>query len=164
MSGEIFCHTSKNAVCVFVKNSRYFHKTYYFTSIQSHGKKLYFHIYGRYIDIVDTGFSYERELIVCSFLQDFSKRKGSSSTYSAMHILRFCFVQQYWKACLIYTAMILGIHSYEKCFVNYANTTERLLATWCVKTNKQTKAKNKQTNTNKNKNKQTNKQKQNKKQ
>ena len=29
-------------------------------------------------DIVDTAFSYERELIVCSFLQDFSKGKGSS--------------------------------------------------------------------------------------
>ena len=29
-------------------------------------------------DIVDTPFSYERELIVCSFLQDFSKGKGSS--------------------------------------------------------------------------------------
>ena len=28
--------------------------------------------------IVDTAFSYERELIVCSFLQDFSKGKGSS--------------------------------------------------------------------------------------
>ena len=29
-------------------------------------------------DIVDSAFSYERELIVCSFLQDFSKGKGSS--------------------------------------------------------------------------------------
>ena len=29
-------------------------------------------------DIVDTAFSYERELIVCLFLQDFSKEKGSS--------------------------------------------------------------------------------------
>ena len=29
-------------------------------------------------DIVDTAFSYERKLIVCSFLQDFSKGKGSS--------------------------------------------------------------------------------------
>ena len=29
-------------------------------------------------DIVDTVFSYERELIVCSFLQDISKEKGSS--------------------------------------------------------------------------------------
>ena len=29
-------------------------------------------------DIVDTALSYERELIVCSFLQDFSKGKGSS--------------------------------------------------------------------------------------
>ena len=29
-------------------------------------------------DIVDTVFSYEGELIVCSFLQDFSKGKGST--------------------------------------------------------------------------------------
>ena len=29
-------------------------------------------------DVVDTTFSYERELIFCSFLQDFSKGKGSS--------------------------------------------------------------------------------------
>ena len=29
-------------------------------------------------DIVDTAFSYERELIVCSFLPDFSMGKGSS--------------------------------------------------------------------------------------
>ena len=37
-------------------------------------KKLYLHIF----DIVDTAFSYERELLFCSFLQDFSKGKGSS--------------------------------------------------------------------------------------
>ena len=30
------------------------------------------------IDIVDTAFNYERDLIICSFLQDFSKVKGSS--------------------------------------------------------------------------------------
>ena len=30
------------------------------------------------IDIVDAAFSYERELIVCSFLQISSKVKGSS--------------------------------------------------------------------------------------
>ena len=29
-------------------------------------------------DIVDAAFSYKRELIVCSFVQDFSKGKGSS--------------------------------------------------------------------------------------
>ena len=29
-------------------------------------------------DMVDTAFSYEREMIVSSFLLDFSKRKGSS--------------------------------------------------------------------------------------
>ena len=29
-------------------------------------------------DIVDTALSYERELTVCSFLQDFSKGKGNS--------------------------------------------------------------------------------------
>jgi len=30
------------------------------------------------LDIVDTAFSYERNLIVCSFLQDFSKEKESN--------------------------------------------------------------------------------------
>ena len=29
-------------------------------------------------DIVDTAFSYEREMIVCSFLKDFSEGKGST--------------------------------------------------------------------------------------
>ena len=47
---------------------------YNFTSIHFHAKKLYLHIF----DTVDTAFNYERELIVCSFLQDFSKVKGSS--------------------------------------------------------------------------------------
>ena len=37
-------------------------------------KKLYL----RMFDIVDTVFSYERELIICLFLQDFSTGKGSS--------------------------------------------------------------------------------------
>ena len=35
-------------------------------------------MYLHMLDIVDTYFSCERELIVCSFLQDFSKGKGSS--------------------------------------------------------------------------------------
>ena len=35
-------------------------------------------IYICVIYIVDAAFSYERELIVCLFLQDFSTRKGSS--------------------------------------------------------------------------------------
>ena len=47
---------------------------YNFTSIHSHAKKLYLHMF----DIVDTAISYERELVVCSFLHDFSKGKGSS--------------------------------------------------------------------------------------
>ena len=37
-------------------------------------KKLYLYLY----DIIDTAFSYERELTVCSFLQDFSNGKGSN--------------------------------------------------------------------------------------
>ena len=65
---------SKNAICAFLKHSIHFHLTYSFTSIPSHAKKLYLHMF----DIVDTAFSYERELITCSFLQDFSKGKGSS--------------------------------------------------------------------------------------
>ena len=65
---------SKNAVCAFTKHSRYFHSTYYFTSIHSHAKKLYLHMF----DIVDTAFDFERKLIICSFLQDFPKGKGSS--------------------------------------------------------------------------------------
>ena len=43
-------------------------------SLQStHAKKLHIHIF----DIVDTAFNYERELIVCPFLLDFSKEKES---------------------------------------------------------------------------------------
>ena len=57
-------------MCIY---SRYFHLTYNFTSIHSHAKKLYLHMF----HIVDTVFSYVRELIVCSYLQDFSNRKGS---------------------------------------------------------------------------------------
>ena len=45
-----------------------------FNSIHSHVKRLYLHM----LDIVDTPFGYERELIVCLFLQDFFKVKGSS--------------------------------------------------------------------------------------
>ena len=45
---------SKNAVCAFIDHSRYFHKTYTFTSMHTHAKKLYLHMF----DIVDT--SYER--------------------------------------------------------------------------------------------------------
>ena len=47
---------------------------YSFTSIHSQAKKLYL----RMFDLVDTTFSYEIELIVCSFLQDFTKGKGSN--------------------------------------------------------------------------------------
>ena len=46
---------------------------YNFYLIHSHAKKLYLHFF----DIVDTAFSCERELIVCSFPQDFFKGKGS---------------------------------------------------------------------------------------
>ena len=55
-----------------IKHSRYTcFKMYNFTSIHSHAKTLYLHMF----DTVDTAFSYERELIV-SFLQDLSKGKG----------------------------------------------------------------------------------------
>ena len=62
---------SKNAVCAFIKHNRYFNCVYNFTSIHSHAKRLYFHIF----DVVDTAFSYEKELIVCSFLEDFFQGK-----------------------------------------------------------------------------------------
>ena len=39
-----------------------------------HAKKLYLHM----LDVVDTVFSHEWELIICAFLQDFSKGKRSS--------------------------------------------------------------------------------------
>ena len=45
-----------------------------FTPTHSYAKKLYLHMF----DLVDTVFSYESELFVCSFLQDFSMGKGSS--------------------------------------------------------------------------------------
>ena len=65
---------SKHAVCAFIKHNRYFYLTYSFTSIHSHAKKLHLHV----LSIVDTAFSNESELISYSFLQDFSKGKGSS--------------------------------------------------------------------------------------
>ena len=81
MAPHIFMHVSaisdlpgKKTVCAFIKHSRYFHYTYNITSIHSCAKKLFFHM----LDIIDTAFGYEREVIVCSFLQDFSKGKGSS--------------------------------------------------------------------------------------
>ena len=43
-------------------------------------------------DIVDTAFSNQRELIIWSFLQGFSKIKKVACNLSAMHILRFYFV------------------------------------------------------------------------
>ena len=43
-------------------------------------------------DMTDTAFSYEREFIVCSFLQDFSEGIGSS--LQLMHMLHFYFVGQ----------------------------------------------------------------------
>ena len=45
-------------------------------------------------DIIDAAFSYERELIVCSFLQDFPREKEVACKWSAMHILRFYFAGQ----------------------------------------------------------------------
>ena len=44
------------------------------TSIHSHSKTLYVNMF----DTEDTTFSYKIELIVWSFLQDFSKGKGSN--------------------------------------------------------------------------------------
>ena len=64
------------------------------TAIHTFAKKLYLRVF----DIVDTAFSSERELIVCSFLQDFSMEKGSSlQLICKMNILRFYFV---WHICL----------------------------------------------------------------
>ena len=64
-------------MCDFKKHSKYIsinHVAYNFTPMYSHAKKLYLHIF----DIIVTAFSYERYLIVYSFLQDFPKGKGSS--------------------------------------------------------------------------------------
>ena len=66
----------ENAVCTFIKHSRYFHRPYNFTSIHSHAKKLYLHMVG----IVDTVFSYESELIRCSFYK-ISPRKKEVACY-----------------------------------------------------------------------------------
>ena len=63
---------------------------YYFTLIHSHAKKLYLNMF----DMVDTAFSYEKEWIICSFLQEFSNGKGSSCNSSATHILHYYFVGQ----------------------------------------------------------------------
>ena len=75
---------SQNAACAFIKDSRYFHQTHNFTSIQSYAIKLYLQM----LDIADTAFSYERELID-RLLISVSKGKGSSLQLIAMHILHF---------------------------------------------------------------------------
>ena len=56
-----------------MKYRRYFYLRYNFPSIHFHAKMLYLHMF----DIVDTVFSFERKLIVCSFLQKFLQRKES---------------------------------------------------------------------------------------
>ena len=47
---------NKNAVCEFIKHSRYIYLTNNFTSIHSHAERLYLHMF----DLVDTAFSYEK--------------------------------------------------------------------------------------------------------
>ncbi len=69
---------SKNAVSINIKLSRYIHLMSNFSSIHFHTKRLYVHMF----DIVDTPFSYRRQLIVCSSLQEFSKTKEST-----MHVI-----------------------------------------------------------------------------
>ena len=77
---------------------------YNFISIHSYAKKLYLHMFGT----VDTVFSYERELIVCSFLQDFSKGKESNLQLTAMYILHFYFEGRITVPSKRYTAKLLS--------------------------------------------------------
>ncbi len=65
---------SKNAVSTNLRYSRYIHLMSNFSSIHFHTKRLYEHMF----DIVDTAFSYGRELIVCLSLQEFSKTKENT--------------------------------------------------------------------------------------
>ncbi len=65
---------SKNTISTNIKHSRYFHLMSNFWSFHYCGKRLYIHM----SDIVGTPFSYGRELIVCSSLQEFSKTKEST--------------------------------------------------------------------------------------
>ena len=69
---------------------------YNFTSIHSLAKKLYLHMFY----IVDTAFSYEKELIVCSFPQEFSKGKESSLQLICNVHTEFYFVGQNFNALL----------------------------------------------------------------
>ena len=63
-----------NAVSTNIKHSRYIPLMSNFSSIDFRTKRLYLLMF----DIVDTPFSYGRELIVYSSLQEFSKTKGST--------------------------------------------------------------------------------------
>ncbi len=65
---------SKNAVSTNTKHSRYIHLMSNFSSIHFHTKRLYVHTF----DLVDTLFSYERGLIDCLSLQEFSQTKEST--------------------------------------------------------------------------------------
>ncbi len=60
-----------------IKHSRYIHLMSNFSSIHFHAKRLYVHMF----DIVYTPFSYERGLMVCSSLQEFSKTKEESTLH-----------------------------------------------------------------------------------
>ncbi len=99
ISTLLFCMSapqSKNTVSTNIKHSRYIHLMSNFLSIHSHIKWLYVQFY--MFDIVDTPFSYGRELIVCSSLQVFfhSKRK-----YSACDLkCRYC-VFTLWGRCAL---------------------------------------------------------------
>ena len=94
---------SKNAVCAFMKHSRYFHLMYNFTSIQSLAKKFVFtHVYR-----IDTACSYKRELIICLFLKGFSKGKGSS-------VQLICYAHTAFLLCV-------GQHLPEGYFIKWSN-------------------------------------------
>ena len=79
--------TRYSSLCKLFVSSPYTHNFYFnpFPCL----KLLYLHTF----DIVDTTFSYERELIVCSFLQDFAGKEVACN-YSAVHKLHFCFVRR----------------------------------------------------------------------
>ena len=108
---------SKNAVCANIKDSSSIHLMSNFWSIHFHAQRLYVHMF----DIVDILFSYERVLIICQFLQEFSKAKGSTLCVILIHILCFYFVGQSCSDLLIHPQGSLSPSMAIICFFNKYN-------------------------------------------
>ena len=90
-------------------------KTSNFRSIHSYGYRWYRHMF----DIVDTPFSYRKALIVCWFLQESSKVKGSSLhiIWNAHTAFLLCVVLHTWKSLC---CLLLSTNSCSFCCASFS--------------------------------------------